>query len=142
MSDWLNSGVSASDSNIWEEVTVVATETMIENQALVDRHLAAAAARDVDAMIADYAEDVILYTPRGPVKGRSALRTYFDIFFGQMEMSEPGNDSSRTLLRRDVDNDIVYIVWGTEGAVPVATDTFLIRHGKIRVQVSAPNITS
>jgi len=119
---------------------VIKTEAMLENVALVDRHLAAAAASDVDAMIADYAEDVILYTPRGPIKGRSALRTYFDIFFAENQIDGTRN-GNRTLLRRDVDNDVVYVVWGADGAAPVATDTFLIRHGKIRIQASTSHMT-
>jgi hypothetical protein len=39
-----------------------------------------------------------------------------------------------TLARQDVEGEVAYIVWKAEPFIPLATDTFLIRDGKIVAQ--------
>jgi hypothetical protein len=41
------------------------------------------------------------------------------------------------MVRQDVDGEIAYIAWKAEPFTPLATDTFVIRNGKICVQTFA-----
>lgn len=42
-----------------------------------------------------------------------------------------------TLLRRDIQGEIAYITWKADPFIPLATDTFVIRDGKIQAQTFA-----
>ena len=44
------------------------------------------------------------------------------------------------MVRQDVDGQITYIVWASEPAVPLDTDTFVIRNGQIVVQTFAAHM--
>jgi len=46
------------------------------------------------------------------------------------------------LLRRDVEGEVAYIVWKAELGVLLATDTFLVRDGKIKVQTFAASLAA
>lgn len=85
----------------------------------------------IDAVMSDYSEESVLFTPDGPVRGLSGIRAFFDAF---LTNSPPELLQAITLVRQDVDGEIAYILWKAEPFIPLAADTFVIRDGKILVQ--------
>jgi len=105
----------------------VSTET---TRAVVARHMAALDAADIEAVLADYADDAVMVSDTaGVLKGADALRAVFANvpagMVGGMEM-----------LSELFDGEIGYIVWKMAG-VPLGTDTFVVRDGKIVAQTVA-----
>ncbi len=100
---------------------------------VLDRHLKCFAERDLDGILADYSSDAVLFSPTGPLKGPDAIRPLFQTLVS--EFAKPG--SAFTMLQRSTDGDHAYIVWTAETAdnsYEFATDTFVVRNGKIVAQ--------
>jgi ketosteroid isomerase-like protein len=106
---------------------------MLSTSDVLDRHLKSFASRDVDAVVADYSPDAVLFLPTGPLKGPAAIKPLFQSLVA--EFAKPG--SSFTIEQRSIEGDHAYIVWRAETAdnsYELATDTFVVRDGKIVVQ--------
>ena len=82
----------------------------------------------VDAIMSDYTEGSVFFTPEGPLRGLAAIRSFFDAFLAS---SPPELLRAMTLVRQDVAGDVAYILWTAEPFIPLATDTFVVRGGKI-----------
>ena len=106
---------------------------------VVNRHLRSFAASDVDGVLADYASDAVLFVPGGPLKGTRAIRPLFEALVA--EFAKPG--SSFTMQQQSVEGDHAYILWTAETAdnsYEFATDTFVVKNGKIVAQSFAARI--
>jgi ketosteroid isomerase-like protein len=106
---------------------------------VLDRHLQSFAECDVDGVLADYAPDAVLFVPTGPLKGPDAIKPLFQALVS--EFAQPG--SSFTMQQRSIEGDHAYIVWTAETAdnsYEFATDTFVVRKGKIVAQSFAAKI--
>lgn len=88
----------------------------------------------VEAIMSDYTEQSILFTPGGPLRGLQAIRSFFENF---LNSSPPELLEAITLVRQDIDGEIAYIIWKAEPYIAYATDTFVIRNGKILTQTFA-----
>jgi len=109
-------------------------------QAVLDHHLAAFAAGDVDGILDDYTDASVLITPDGTTRGRDALRTAFNGFFSGL--FAPGTYDF-VMDASHVEGEVAYIVWHANCAsaeVALGTDTFVVRDGKIAVQTFAAKI--
>ncbi len=107
---------------------------------MLDHHLEAFGAGDVDEVPKDYTGDSVLLTPNGPVRGLDELRAAFTDFL--TGLFAPGT-YMLDLDRMEIAGDVAYIVWHADGAaasVPIATDTFVVRDGVIAVQTFAATI--
>lgn len=93
----------------------------------------------VDEIMSDYVEDSVLFTPDGPLRGLDAIRAFFT---GFLSSSPPELIQALTLLRQEIDGEYAYILWKAEPFIPLATDTFVIRGGKIRMQSFAALIAA
>lgn len=110
-----------------------------QTAAVVRRRLEVIRTGDVDAIMQDYTEESTIYTPDCPVKGLEAIRALFDAFFA----GPFAEVQSLEVLRQDCDGEFAYLFWKAETAavkIPVATDTFIIRDGKIVDQSVAAHI--
>jgi ketosteroid isomerase-like protein len=105
----------------------------MSTEATLARHLQAFAG-SVDAIMSDYAESSVLFTPDGPLVGLDQIRSFFEAFKAN---SPPQLIQSLTLLRQDIQGEIAYITWKADPFIPLATDTFVIRDGKIQAQTFA-----
>ena len=106
---------------------------------VLDRHLKSFAASDVDGVLADYSSDAVLFTPAGPLRGPDAIRPLFRALVS--EFAKPG--SSFTMQQRFIESDHAYILWTAETAdnwYEFATDTFVVRNGKIVAQSFAAKV--
>ena len=112
----------------------------MDTKAVLDHHLAAFAAGDADEVLEDYTDASVLITPDATITGREALRAAFeDLFSG---LFKPGSyDFTMDVMK--VEGDVAYIVWHASCAsaeVVLATDTFVVRDGKIATQTFAAKI--
>ncbi|HZW36243.1 MAG: nuclear transport factor 2 family protein [Deltaproteobacteria bacterium] len=110
-----------------------------ETNAVLDNHLAAAQRGDLEGVLSDFSEDAVLFLPQGPVRGIAELRDFYNAFLTQPPSGFP---KAFELLRRDVEGEIAYIVWKAEPGVQQATDTFLVRDGKILFQTFAASLAA
>ncbi len=112
---------------------------MTSTSDVLGRHLKSFAERDVPGLLADYSPDAVLFAPGGPLNGPNAIKPLFDALVS--EFSKPG--SSFTLLEQSIQGDYAYIRWTAETAdqsYEFATDTFVVRNGKIVAQSFAARI--
>jgi ketosteroid isomerase-like protein len=112
---------------------------MVSTGDVLDRHLKSFADGDLDGVVADYSSDAVFFVPSGPLKGQDAIKPFFGALIS--EFSKPG--SSFTMQLRSIDGDHAYILWTAETAdnsYEFATDTFVVRNGKIIAQSFAATI--
>ena len=92
---------------------------------------------DVEAIMAD---DAALITPEGTLKGLAQIRSLFAKIFANMF---PAGKTSLNLTKQVVEGEIAYILWSGNSTfynAPFATDTFVIRDGKIVAQTFAAQL--
>jgi len=107
---------------------------------VLDHHLMCFGKGNLDGILADYAADAVLFMPQGPLKGRDAIKSMFEAMLA--EFSKPG--ASLAMRQKCVEGDYAYILWNAETAdnrYEAATDTFVVRNGKIIAQSFAAKIT-
>jgi hypothetical protein len=81
----------------------------------------------------------VLFVPTGPLKGPGAIKTLFQGLVS--EFAKEG--SSFTMKLRCVEGDYAYIIWTAEtvdNSYEFATDTFVVRSGKIIAQSFAAKV--
>jgi ketosteroid isomerase-like protein len=112
----------------------------MSTKAVLDHHLAAFGAGDTDEILKDYTDESVMVTPNGVTRGPDALRPVFnELFTGLFAPGtyEFGMDAM------EVEGEVAFIAWHAtcgEADVPLGTDTFLVRDGKIAVQTLAAQI--
>jgi len=107
---------------------------------VLDDHLTAIRQGDLNAVLSDYASDAVLFREDGVFKGVDAIRSVLEKFVA--EFQKPGTISHTK--QRLVEGDCAYMVWTAETADNVyelATDTFVVRNGKIVAQSFTAKIT-
>ena len=103
---------------------------------VLEHHVEALGRGDVEEVLLDYAEDAIVINPNGIVRGKKKLR---DFFMDSVENVLPP-DSDFEMLCTRVEGEVAYIMWRAESRfyrIPLGTDTFIIRKGKIVEQTFA-----
>ena len=113
--------------------------TALSTSDVLDRHLNSFAKYDLAGILADYSSDAVLFTPTGPLRGPAAIKPLFQALVS--EFAKPG--SSFTMQHRSIEGDHGYILWTAETAdnsYEFATDTFVVRNGKIVAQSFAAKI--
>lgn len=102
----------------------------MSTEATLSHHLQAFS-EGVDSIMRDYTDTSVLFTPEGPLTGLEPIRAFFD---GFVRNSPPELLRAMTLTRQDVRGDVAYVLWKAEPFIPLGTDTFVIRDGKIVAQ--------
>jgi hypothetical protein len=100
------------------------TETVLQN------HLRAARI-GVDAIMRDYSDHSVLVTHGATYRGLAEIRDFFAALFKQLPT---GFFDAIRLNRQEIVGEVAYILWEKEPLITQATDTFLVRNGKILVQ--------
>ena len=91
---------------------------------------------DLAGVLSDYTSESRIFTQDGVLRGSEPIRGLFQRLLA--EFGKPG--ASFEMIRQDVDGDAAYIVWKAETAdnrFEMATDTFIVRNGKILIQTYA-----
>jgi ketosteroid isomerase-like protein len=95
---------------------------------------------NIDGVLDDFSPNAILFTPTGPLRGKGEIQTLFQNLLA--EFGKPG--ASDTVHTAIFEGDYAYLIWSGETAdnyYEFATDTFIVRDGKIVAQSFAAKIT-
>jgi SnoaL-like protein len=106
---------------------------------VLDHHLKCFGEGNLEGILADYSSDAVLFMPTGPLKGPEAMKPVFQNIFS--EFAKPG--ASFVMQQQCIEGDYAYIIWNAETAdnyYEVASDTFVVRDGKIVAQSFAAKI--
>lgn len=99
-------------------------------QEVFEHHLHAFS-QGLDALVSDYTEQSCIVLQNGSLHGISAIRQFFE---GFLQGLPPGFWQAFEIQRQDVHADVAYLVWSAKPFVALATDTLLVRDGRIQVQ--------
>jgi predicted ester cyclase/ketosteroid isomerase-like protein len=127
------------DAGRRREVAAIATRGE-STQQVFEHHLRVLGAGDLDGILSDYTDDSILIRAEGPVKGRQAIRGFFQGVLASL--FRPGTYEFTIDMLHFAD-DVAYVVWHancTSADIVFAADTFVINNGKIAVQTFAAQI--
>ena len=114
-------------------MSVVETTNSMRVKDVLDHHLKSFGEGDLKGILSDYAQDAVLFTAGGPLKGADAIRPLFQAMIA--EFAKPGAVFS--MKQQFVEDEYAYILWTAETADNVyelGTDTFVVRDGKIMAQ--------
>ena len=107
---------------------------------IIDKHVRCFREGNLDGILDDFSPDAIISTPSGLLKGRPEIQTLFHKLL--TEFRKPG--SSETVHTAIFEGDYAYLIWSGETAdnhYEFATDTFVVRDGKIVAQSFAAKVT-
>src|SRR5262245_57402946 len=106
---------------------------------VLDHHLRSFASGDLEGIMEDYTDESVLFTVDGPLEGCGPIRRLMSGMFS--EFAKPG--ASFEMRAKTVEGEVAHIVWTAETAdnrYEFATDTFVVRDGKIAYQSFAGKI--
>lgn len=109
-------------------MTVAAT-----TKTLLMHHLSSFQDNDLDAVVSDYTDASVLITAGATYTGRQAIRGFFAKLIPQF----PKKRTRFELDKMIVNDELVFIVWHATMptlSVPLGSDTFLVKDGKIHRQ--------
>jgi ketosteroid isomerase-like protein len=109
----------------------VAKKTGKTTAQVLEHHIQALVSRDVDSIMEDYADDAILFSPTGALKGTKNIRASF---IGVVGTLTPEIIRSMKVIKQDIDGEYAYIFWSAAPSIPLGSDTFCVRDGKIVMQ--------
>jgi ketosteroid isomerase-like protein len=100
---------------------------------IVHRHTAAVAKSDVDAMMADYADNAVVLEAGQALQGKAAIRALFERMFPRPVAGAPATGAAaRKITRVWQEGNVGFVTWQM-GPIN-GNDSFLVRNGKIEVQ--------
>ncbi|HEY9658222.1 MAG TPA: nuclear transport factor 2 family protein [Allocoleopsis sp.] len=114
---------------------------MVSTKDVLDHHLKCFSKGDLQGLLSDYMPGTVLFTPEGPLRGIDSIQSLFQAMIA--EFRKPG--AAFNMKQQFVEGDHAYILWTAETADNVyefATDTFVVRDGKIVAQSFASQIRS
>jgi len=102
-------------------------------EAVLQNHLRAARV-GVDAVMQDYTDQSVLVTNDATYRGLVEIRGFFTALFKDLPA---GFFDALKMHRQEIVGEVAYILWERKPQIPHATDTFVVRNGKILVQTFA-----
>ncbi|MEX0822284.1 MAG: nuclear transport factor 2 family protein [Rhodothermales bacterium] len=126
-------GSEATDEAATGPTVVSSNGPVEETREVVLRHLDRFGGGDLEGIVADYAEDAVLFTPNGPLRGHEELRAAFEQFF--VEWGQEG--VTFELTDEHYVGNYGYYSWVAETPDNIyhyGVDGFVVRDGKIVVQ--------
>lgn len=100
-------------------------------EATLAHHLQAILQQSVSGIVSDYTEESVLFTQDGVIVGLAGIRAFYERFLDGMP---PELFAALQIVRQDLHGEVAYLVWKAEPFVSLATDTFVVRDGKIAAQ--------
>ena len=99
-------------------------------QEVLESHLDAFAL-GLDALVADYTEQSSIVLQSGTITGLAGIRSFFEEF---LKSIRPGFWEAFKIQRQAVRGEVAYLAWEARPFIAMATDTLLVRDGKIHIQ--------
>jgi ketosteroid isomerase-like protein len=106
-----------------------------EIEAVMWEHINAGGSGDMDKILSHYTDESIIIAPQGILQGLDTLPPFFTAW---IESVTPELGATFEITHQHIRGDVAYIVWKMADYVPFATDTYIIRDGKIMIQTFAP----
>lgn len=108
---------------------LTATETVVRRhlQAFLDQ-------QGIAAIVNDYADDACFVTEERTYRGKPAIGSFFEAFIAALPPKAISRFSLRCLR---AEGDMAYITWSAGTELPLGTDTFVVRDGRIVSQTFA-----
>jgi uncharacterized protein (TIGR02246 family) len=104
-------------------------------ETVVRRHLSAfVEQRGLEAILSDYADDACFLGEAQAWRGRAAIGSFFEAFLAALP---PGAVEQFALRTLRVDGEVAFITWSAGAALPLGTDTFVVRDSRIVHQTFA-----
>lgn len=106
---------------------------------VLQNHLNSFSDNDLEQLMTDYSDQSVLITKEASYKGLGQIKSYFS----ELITHFPKNQSTFELDKLVISEDLVFIIWHANSAtvqVPFATDTLIIKEGKILKQTFAGQI--
>lgn len=99
-------------------------------QEIFDHHIHAIVTRDIDALLADYADDAVLITSGGVARGKAGVLAVFTKFLG--DVADVTFDTRTQIL----EGDVLFLEWSVDSrsARVEGSDTFVFHDNLIRAQ--------
>ena len=100
-------------------------------QEVLAHHAQALGAGDLDSIVADYADDAVVISPTGVLRGLDGVRTAFTQLLADLP------NASWDLPTQIYEGDVLFLEWTADAGSTRADDgidTFVFRDGMIRVQ--------
>jgi ketosteroid isomerase-like protein len=106
-----------------------ATESVVRRhlQAFIEQH-------GVDAIVQDYADNASFLSEDKVYLGKTEIRGFFHRFIEDLPADAVELFTLRSLR---VDGQLAHITWSAGSALPLGTDTFVVKDGKIASQTFA-----
>ena len=114
---------------------MVETKTDLAEE-ILNHHLTAFMNNDVQEIMKDYDDNSEIWTAEGAICGLDAIETFFNYAFSLF----PKQSTKFELKQQITKQNKAYIVWTAETeqlSIPLGSDTFLIKDGKINLQTTA-----
>lgn len=108
---------------------------------IIMHHLTSFQENDLEALMSDYTSKSVLITPVATYTGPDEIRS----FFVDLMLHFPKQKSGFELDKLIANDGLVYIVWHAKTPsldVTLASDTFIIKEGKIHQQTFAGELRS
>jgi ketosteroid isomerase-like protein len=108
---------------------------------VLNHHLQAFSAGNAEEAAKDYDDRSVLITQNGQAVGRAAIKAAMtELFSG---LFKPGTYEF-AIDETEIAGDVAFIAWHADTAshdIPLGTDTYVVRDGKIAVQTFAAQMT-
>jgi hypothetical protein len=102
----------------------------MSTEAVLRKHLRSATV-GVDAVMDDYTEQSVLITHDATYRGLAEIRRFFT---GLFDALPAGFFETMKMTREETIGEVAYILWERKPIISQATDTFVVRDGKILFQ--------
>ena len=133
----MSSRINSLEQNIQlKEQTMVRTKELTLDEIsteVVMKHLSSFLFNNLEAVMSDYTNESVLITQDAIFTGPEEIR----VFFTGLIIHFPQQKSNLVLDKVVANDDLVYIVWHANTPsllVPIGSDTFIIKDGKIYQQ--------
>jgi ketosteroid isomerase-like protein len=113
---------------------------MNSTQRVVEYHIQRFREGDLEGVLEDFSPEAVVFTPSGTLKGKTEIETLFRNLLE--EFGKPA--ASETVRTAIFEGDYAYLIWSGETGdnnYEFATDTFVVRNGKIVMQSFAAKVT-
>jgi ketosteroid isomerase-like protein len=106
-----------------------------DTEAVVRNHLQTfVEKKGIAAILTDYDDDACFHCETKTYRGKKEIRDFFEGFIASLP---PGAADSFALRTLRVEGDLAYITWSAGRQIPLGTDTFVVRDGRIVSQTFA-----
>jgi len=112
----------------------MSSDTTQQTATTLQHHLTAIVQDNLEAILSDYTAESLLFLADNTLHGLDPIRDFFATLLATL----PANwMADFKMIRQDVAGEVAYILWQAPPVFPLATDTFVVREGKIMAQTFA-----